>query len=118
MSDNRITLHAEIEEKAGPALDPQRHDPGAARTLAVELCQVLTGAMSEEREHSPETMAVAVQTALETLISECERNGLSGSGMRIALAKSLLENGSAYVRLEIDGDAFVGTAHDLDASVH
>lgn len=118
MSENRITLHAEIEDAKGPSLDPQRHDPGAARVLALELCQVLTAAMAEEREHSPETMAVAVQTALETLISECERNGLSGAGMRIALAKSLLENGKAYVRLEIDGDAFLGTAHDLDASVH
>lgn len=118
MTDNTITLHAEIEEKTGPALDPQRHDPKAARVLALELCSVLTGAMSEEREHSPETMAVAVQTALETLISECERNGVSGAGMRVALAKSLLENGKAYVRLEIDGDAFVGTSHDVDASVH
>lgn len=118
MTDNKITLHAEIDDASGPSLDPQRHDPGAARTLALELCQVLTGAMAADREHSPETMAVAVQTALETLISECERNGLSGASMRVALAKSLLENGKAYVRLEIDGDAFLGTAHDLDASVH
>ena len=118
MNNNRITLHAEIEDREGPSLDPQRHDASSARALARQLCNVLTSSMATEPSHSPETMAVAVQTALETLISECERNGLSGAGMRVALAKSLLENGKAYVRLEIDGEAFLGTANDMDASIH
>ena len=118
MADSIITLHAEIKEAAGASLDPQRHDPKSARDLALEICRVLSGAMAEDRDHSPETMAVAVQTALETLISECERNGLCGAGMRIALAKSLLENGRARVRLQIDGDNFSGAAHEVDASVH
>ena len=90
----------------------------SARTLARQLCDVLTSNMETEPSHSPETMAVAVQTALETLICECERNGLSGASMRVALAKSLLENGKALVRLEIDGETFIGGADDHGVSVH
>lgn len=96
-----ITLRAEIDNDQGRALDPQAHDPSAARGIATDLCNALTQAYTKHDGVRPETLAVAVQTVLETLLSGVEREGVHASGMRVALANSLLVNGDARVQIEV-----------------
>ncbi|MEL6318233.1 MAG: hypothetical protein AAFR16_11420, partial [Pseudomonadota bacterium] len=69
MTAEKITLNAEIDGSDGRALDPQAHDASAARGIATDLCTALTEAYAKHENVRPETLAVAVQTVLETLLS-------------------------------------------------
>lgn len=98
-----ITLFAELNEPAGPSLDPKNHDVDTARKLAEKLCETIVEAYYDGEQVRPETLAVGVQTALETLLSGFEREGVQAGVMRVALANSLLTNGKAQVKIEVDG---------------
>lgn len=103
MSDDTILLRAEIREDTGPALDPERHEPKVAGALAKALCDAMVEAYRELDQARPETLAVAAQTMLETLLSGFEDEGVATSRMRVALANSLLSNGHAAVTIELGG---------------
>lgn len=104
MSDDTILLSAEIREDTGPSLDPERHEPKIAGALAKSLCDALVEAYRGQDSARPETLAVAVQTMLETLLSGFEDEGVSTARMRIALANSLLVNGHASVTIDMGGE--------------
>lgn len=114
----RITLRAEITGAEGRALDPQSHDTETAREIAVSLCTALTDAYAKHEKVRPETLAVAVQTVLETLLSGIEREGVDGASMRVALANSLLVNGDASVQIDVDGRAVPSMLSDAASTLH
>lgn len=118
MTSEKITLKAEIVSVNTRALDPQNHDNEAARDIATKLCRALTAAYGEHDGVRPETLAVAVQTVLETLISGIEREGVNAASMRVALANSLLVNGDADVKIEIDGVAEPSGGPEIGATIH
>jgi hypothetical protein len=97
----RITLRAEISTADGRSLDPKRHDSEAARAIATELCEALTEAYAAQDAARPETLAIAVQTVLETLLSGIEKEGVDTTTMRVALANSVLSNGRATVSIDV-----------------
>ncbi len=100
MTDENILLHAEIRDDTGPALDPERHEPKPAGALAKALCDALVEAYREQENARPETLAIAAQTLLETLLSGFEAEGVGTARMRIALANSVLSNGHAAVTID------------------
>lgn len=102
-SGERITLRAELSTAEGRSLDPQKHDGEAAREIATELCDALTKAYAAQEAARPETLAIAVQTVLETLLSGIEREGVDTTTMRVALANSVLANGRATVSIDVTG---------------
>ncbi|MEL6979938.1 MAG: hypothetical protein AAGM38_14810 [Pseudomonadota bacterium] len=115
---HRIALSATIQAGPGRALDPQKHDAQEARDIAVALCNALTTSFSNNEKTRPETLAVAVQTVLETLISSIEREGVDAASMRIALANSMLVNGEAQVKIDIDGKRVPSSIAELSKAIH
>lgn len=113
-----ITLKAEIKGSEGRALDPQTHDAEIAREIAVDLCGALSDTYGKHEKVRPETLAVAVQTVLETLISGIEREGVDAASMRVALANSLLVNGDASVEININGKDVAATLAETGATIH
>lgn len=114
----RIVLSAEITAKGGRALDPQNHDSDAARDIALDLCGALSESFGKHDNTRPETLAVAVQTVLETLISSIEREGVDAASMRVALANSMLVNGDAKVAIDVDGQRVPSFIPEVSSSVH
>ncbi|MEM9724807.1 MAG: hypothetical protein AAF909_05005 [Pseudomonadota bacterium] len=114
----RISLSAVIEAGSNRALDPQQHDANAARDIALELCSALSESYGRHAEARPETLAVAVQTVLETLISSIEREGVDAASMRVALANSLLVNGDAEVSIDVDGKPVPSIIADVSRAIH
>lgn len=118
MNSERITLRAEILGAGDRALDPTRHNADTARDLARELCDALANAYGKREDTvRPETLAIAVQTVLETLLSGFEREGVDAASMRVALANSLLVNGDGDVQIEVDGQPVASKLTDA-ATVH
>ena len=103
--NERITLRAEISTADGRSLDPKKHDGAAAREIATELCEALTQAYAAQEAARPETLAIAVQTVLETLLSGIEKEGVDTTTMRVALANSVLSNGRATVSIDVAGES-------------
>lgn len=101
----RITLRAEVSTLDGRSLDPQKHDSEAARDIATHMCEALTQAYAARDAARPETLAIAVQTVLETLLSGIEKEGVDTTTMRVALANSVLSNGRATVKIDVSGEA-------------
>ncbi len=114
----RITLKAEIVGSDGKALDPQSHDAAIAREIAVDLCAALSDAYAKHEKVRPETLAVAVQTVLETLISGIEREGVDAASMRVALANSLLVNGDAQVEINVNGRRVPSILSEVGSTVN
>lgn len=114
----RISLSAIIDAGAGRALDPQKHNAEEARQIAVELCNALTSSFSRHDKTRPETLAVAVQTVLETLISSIEREGVNAASMRVALANSMLVNGDAEVKIDVDGKRVPSSIAEISKAIH
>ena len=117
-AQQRISLKAEIVAGEGRALDPQNHDATAARSIAVELCNALSDAFSRHDAARPETLAVAVQTVLETLISSIEKEGVDAASMRVALANSMLVNGDAEVSIDVGGTRVPSTIAEISKAIH
>lgn len=103
MTQEKITLTAKIDSPEGRALDPQNHDSDLAREIARELCEAMTKSYADRDHVGAETLAIAAQTMIETLMSGIEREGVNCASMRVALANSLLVNGDAQVEIAIDG---------------
>lgn len=116
--EQNIKMSAQILAGGGRALDPQNHDANAARDIAVELCSALSNSFGKHESVRPETLAVAVQTVLETLISSIEREGVNAASMRVALANSLLVNGDAAVQIEVDGKSVPTDIPEVSGSIH
>lgn len=116
--DEHITLKAEITGGGGKALDPQRHESDIAREIAVDLCGALSKAYGKHDQVRPETLAVAVQTVLETLLSGIEREGVNAASMRVALANSLLVNGQAAVEIDVNGKRVPSKVHEVGSTIH
>lgn len=114
----RISMKAEIEAGSGRALDPQNHDSNVAREIALELCTALSSAFGKHDQARPETLAVAVQTVLETLISSIEKEGVDAASMRVALANSMLVNGDAEVSIDVGGKRVPSTIMEISKAVH
>ena len=114
----RISMSAEIDAGAGRALDPQNHDATTARDIALELCSALSDSFGRHQEARPETLAVAVQTVLETLISSIEREGVDAASMRVALANSMLVNGEAKVKIDVDGKRVPSMIVEASRAIH
>ena len=114
----KITLNAQIVGADGRALDPQNHDSDTARKIATDLCSALAEAYGKHETVRPETLAIAVQTVLETLLSGIEREGVDAASMRVALANSVLVNGRADVTIEVDGKQVPSLLADGGATVH
>lgn len=114
----KITLSAEIEGAEGRALDPQNHDTEIARTIATDLCNALAEAYNKHETVRPETLAIAVQTVLETLLSGIEREGVDAASMRVALANSMLVNGKAVVKIQVDGKPAPSILTECGATIH
>lgn len=114
----RIALKAEVESAVGRALDPQRHESDDARMIASELCNALTDVYADHGSVRPETLAIAVQTVLETLLSGIEREGVDTVAMRVALANSLLSNGGAEVSIDIAPTEAPARVTRGDATLH
>ncbi|MEO1329680.1 MAG: hypothetical protein AAFW46_08460 [Pseudomonadota bacterium] len=113
-----ITLNAEIREDTGPALDPERHEPKMAGDLAKSLCDALVEAYRTQESARPETLAVAAQTMLETLLSGFEAEGVGTGRMRVALANSLLVNGHASVSIDVTGASVPSFISAANARMH
>lgn len=118
MSGEKITLKAEIVSSEARALDPQNHDTDLARDIARELCEAMTQCYSKRADVGPETLAIAAQTMIETLMSGIEREGVNCASMRVALANSLLVNGDATVEIAIDGRKVPSILGDGGSTVH
>lgn len=114
----RITLRAEMATGIGRSLDPQKHDSDAARVIATDLCDALTDAYAKQDGARPETLAIAVQTVIETLLSGIEREGVDTTTMRVALANSVLSNGRATVSIDVSGDKNPLIRLDAGATLH
>ena len=114
----RISLKATIDAAGGRALDPQNHDASQARDIALELCKALSESYGDRESARPETLAVAVQTVLETLISSIEREGVNAASMRVALANSMLVNGDAEVKIDVDGKRVPSAISEISKAVH
>ena len=118
MSTEKITLRAQIVSTEGRALDPQNHDSDAAREIARELCEAMTKSFASREHVGPETLAIAAQTMIETLMSGIEREGVDCASMRVALANSLLVNGDATVEIDVDGKSVPSILGDGGATLH
>ena len=118
MSTEKITLKAEITSTNGRALDPQNHDSNVAREIARELCDTMTKSYAGRDDVRPETLAIAAQTVIETLMSGIEREGVDCASMRVALANSLLVNGSATVEIDVDGERMPTSFAEVGDTVH
>ena len=114
----RISLNAEIEAGEGRALDPQNHDANAARSIALELCSALSSSFNKHEDARPETLAIAVQTVLETLISSIEKEGVDAASMRVALANSMLVNGDAKVSIDVGGKRVPSSIAEISKAIH
>lgn len=117
-AQERITLRAEITGGGDKALDPQRHESDVAREIAVDLCGALSNAYGKHEKVRPETLAVAVQTVLETLLSGIEREGVNAASMRVALANSLLVNGQAAVEIDVNGRRVPSKIAEVGSTIH
>lgn len=118
MSGEKITLKAEIVSADGQALDPQNHDGAMAREIARELCEAMTQSYAKHTEVGPETLAVAAQTMIETLMSGIEREGVDCASMRVALANSMLVNGAATVEINVDGKRVPSVIAEGGSTIH
>ena len=113
-----LNSSAEIAGATSRALDPLRYDADAARLIAKDLCEALTDSYDRRGAVRPETLAVAVQTVLETLLCGVEREGVDAASMRVALANSMLVNGRAEVRIMVDGKPTPSLFCESGARVH
>ncbi len=118
MGGEKITLTAEIVSAEGRALDPQNHDDSVARDIARELCDAMVECYGRRQDVGPETLAIAAQTMLETLMSGIEREGVDCASMRVALANSLLVNGQAQVEIAVDGKRVPSFLGDGGTTIH
>lgn len=114
----RITMKAEITGGGDRALDPQRHQSDISRDIAVDLCGALSKAYGKHEQVRPETLAVAVQTVLETLLSGIEREGVNAATMRVALANSLLVNGQGSVEIDVNGQNAPSAFAEVGSTIH
>lgn len=114
----KITIQAEITGSDGRSLDPQQHDVDVARAIATELCNALASSYEKQDTARPETLAIAVQTVLETLLSGIEREGVNCASMRVALANSMLANGNATVTIEVDGEPAPSLLTECGSTIH
>ena len=113
----RISIRAEVTTADGRSLDPQKHDSEAAREIAAELCEALTGAYAAQDAVRPETLAISVQTVLETLLSGIEKEGVDTTTMRVALANSVLSNGRATVKIDVSGEPMTETEQAVEQNI-
>ncbi|MCI4663319.1 MAG: hypothetical protein MRY74_01235 [Neomegalonema sp.] len=118
MAGEVIKMKAQIVGSDERALDPQNHDSEMAREIAKELCDAMTKSYGERDDVRPETLAIAAQTVIETLMSGIEREGVNCASMRVALANSLLVNGDAKVEIEVDGESMPSSFGDGGATFH
>lgn len=118
MTRETITLKAAIESTEGRALDPQNHDSALARDIARELCEAMTESYARYEHVGPETLAIAAQTMIETLISGIEREGVNCASMRVALANSLLVNGDAAVEIAVNGRSVPSILSEGGNTIH
>ncbi len=113
----RISLKAEVTTADGRSLDPQKHDSDAAREIAAELCEALTQAYAAQDAVRPETLAISVQTVLETLLSGIEKEGVDTTTMRVALANSVLSNGRATVKIDVSGEPMAAVEPETEQEI-
>ncbi|MEO1292506.1 MAG: hypothetical protein AAFV62_06715 [Pseudomonadota bacterium] len=99
MTKPRLKMIAEIDEDKGPRLSPESFDHQSARAIAQEICNALVGAYQSRQDSRPETLCLALASSLETLLDGIEKEGVSVSTMRLALAKMLIECGEGTVEL-------------------